>query len=80
MSLTKNDVECLFGQSKEALQHMYTSGAQQALSSAGFMKAANMMLLQAFTIYLVSYIISKLASFVLTHVDITISASYSTSV
>lgn len=81
MSLTKVDVECLFGQSKEALQHTYTSGAQQALSSAGFMKAANMTLLQAFTIYLVSYIISKLASFMLTHFDITIfSASYSTSV
>ncbi|QGA14545.1 hypothetical protein EYB26_002200 [Talaromyces marneffei] len=54
MSLTKNDVECLFGQSKEALQHMYTSGAQQALSSAGFMKATNMTLLQAFTIYLLA--------------------------
>jgi hypothetical protein len=54
MSLTKNDVECLFGQTKEALQHMYTSGAQQALAHANFLKAANMTLLQAFTIYLVS--------------------------
>lgn len=53
MSLTKNDVECSFGQSRETLLHRYTSGAQTALFKAGFMKAANMTLLQAFTIYLV---------------------------
>lgn len=54
MSLTKNDVECLFGESKEVLQHKYTSGAQRALSLAGFMKVTNITLLQAFVIYLVS--------------------------
>lgn len=54
MSLTKTEVESLFGETKETLQHKFTSGAQRAFALAGFMKAATRTLLQAFTIYLVS--------------------------
>lgn len=53
-SLEDADVQKRFGQPKKELLAGYHSGAQQALTKAGFMRVNDPILLQAYILYLVS--------------------------
>lgn len=54
-SLTEEECQKTFGQSRKDLIGSYQSGGRQALINAGYLKSSDLMLLQAFTLYLVSY-------------------------
>lgn len=53
-SLQADEVRRSFGESKKKLLSRYRQGAQLALSKASFLRTSNLMVLQAFMLYLVS--------------------------
>lgn len=54
VSLRADEVEKSFGESKKKLLSRCRRGAQLALSKASFLRTSNLMVLQAFMLYLVS--------------------------
>lgn len=63
VSLTDEEVQDTFKEEKSRLMSKYHRGTQQALINAGFMRSSDLVVLQAFLMYLVS--ISSLAVSVL---------------
>lgn len=53
-TLSENEVEKEFGESKAKLWARYLRGAQLALVNAGFLKTFDIMVLQAFLLFIVS--------------------------
>ena len=53
-SLRDEDVQKMFDESRTEMLARYHHGLQQALVNAGFMRSNDIMVLQAFTLYLVS--------------------------
>lgn len=51
-----SDVECknMFGEEKTVLRGRYSAGSRQALRNAGVLRTSNLVILQAFVLYLVS--------------------------
>ena len=54
MSLKNKDCEDMFGESKATLFTRYKYASEQALISAGFLKSTDLVVLQAYVLYLVS--------------------------
>lgn len=57
MSLTDEEVRDTFNEEKSRLMSKYHRGTQQALVNAGFMRTSDLIVVQAFLLYLVSPII-----------------------
>ncbi len=53
-SLTEDEVQSTFGEDKAILLGKYHNATQQALVNAGFMRSTELMVLQAFFLYLVT--------------------------
>ncbi len=62
-SMSEDDVQSTFGDEKSRLLSKYHRGAQQALINAGFMCSPDIMVLQAYFLYLVSLIPIALPTF-----------------
>lgn len=56
VSLTNEEVQETFKEDRTRLMSKYHRGAQQALINAGFMRSPDLVVLQAFLLYLVSVI------------------------
>lgn len=56
-TISMNDEDCqkLFIESKEVVLARFQSGARRALRNAGYLKSSDIVVLQAFTLYLVIY-------------------------
>lgn len=59
-SLSEEEVQSTFGEDRSVLLAKFHTGSQQALVNAGFMRSTDIMVLQAYTLYLVSLIRSSL--------------------
>ena len=53
MSLDDSECESMFGESKKGLLSRYSQGARRALSRARFLGTADLVVLQAFVLYVV---------------------------
>jgi hypothetical protein len=53
-SLSDEDCRITFGEERDALLSRYQSGARQSLINAGYLRSSDIIVLQAFTLYLVS--------------------------
>lgn len=53
-SMREEDVQSMFGEDRNILLAKYHAAAQQALVNAGFMRSNEIMVLQGYTLYLVS--------------------------
>lgn len=53
-SMKEEEVQSMFGEDRNVLLSKYHTAAQQALVNAGFMRSTELMVLQAYTLYLVS--------------------------
>lgn len=54
VSLTTEECEAMFSETRDSLISKYAGATQQALVNAKFLKSSNLVTLQAFSIYLVS--------------------------
>jgi len=59
-SLSEEEVQSTFGEDRHVLLAKYHTATQQALVNAGFMRSTDIMVLQAYVLYLVSLIRSSL--------------------
>jgi hypothetical protein len=59
-TISMNDDECqkLFNENKEEVMARFQSGARQALRIAGYLRSSDIVVLQAFTLYLVRHLYS----------------------
>jgi hypothetical protein len=54
LSMRDGECQATFGESRSTLQSRYRLGARRSLTKAQFMRTSDLMVLQAFVIYLVS--------------------------
>jgi hypothetical protein len=71
MSMTSEDCETVMGEPRATLLTKYSTALQQALANAKLLKTTNLMVLQAFALYLVG-----LASVINLHVSLVVAVTH----
>lgn len=61
-SMHEDECQSSFGQKREALLAKFARATQEALNKASFLRSSNLVVLQAFTLYLVSHIVATFKS------------------
>jgi hypothetical protein len=70
MSMDEDDCQKLFNESKGVVLARFQSGARQALRTAGYLRSSDIVVLQAFTLYLVGLLYSLSRLSWLTHLKL----------